>query len=224
MADYNYYAAPEAQLGPGMNSSPFVGQVVLASRGQRFIAYMIDSFIMLLAAIPAIIGLVFSFMGSSLAFMLGMMGFGAITFAIVAMNIYYLATNGQTIGKKLQGIKIVRSDLVTTASFWRIVLFRFLPIAVAAWIVPFVGWAIQLGNYLMIFGEEQRCGHDLIADTHVVVDRGTSGVGSGEFSSSSSSAAGGGFSSSSSSSAGGFSSSSADGGSSGGGGYSDIGF
>lgn len=171
MSDFNYYAAPQAELGPGSAGNPFVGSVTIATRLSRCLAVIVESFIWMIAAIPMAVGAVFSVEGGDVALMVGMMMSGAILLGLAVANLYLLATNGQTIGKKIMGIKIVRSDLVTPASFWRIVGLRYLPVSLMG-MVPFVGGLLQFGNYLMIFGAEQRCGHDLIADTHVVVDGG----------------------------------------------------
>jgi uncharacterized RDD family membrane protein YckC len=74
--------------------------------------------------------------------------------------------NSQTIGKRVMGIKVVRSD-GSRASLSRILWLR----NVVNWLpgmVPFVGNLYPLIDHLFIFGGKQQCVHDLIADTIVV--------------------------------------------------------
>jgi uncharacterized RDD family membrane protein YckC len=79
---------------------------------------------------------------------------------------WLVATNGQSIGKRLVGIKVVRTD-GSRASFARIFLLRNvvngLPI-----LLPYVGLLYQLIDPLLIYQESRQCLHDKIADTSVV--------------------------------------------------------
>ncbi|MDQ6640257.1 MAG: RDD family protein [Pseudomonadota bacterium] len=79
---------------------------------------------------------------------------------------YLIATRGQTIGKALLKIRIVRSD-GTPASFARIVGLRYLTTSVLA-SIPVVGTIYGLVDVLLIFRASRRCLHDNIADTIVV--------------------------------------------------------
>ena len=89
---------------------------------------------------------------------------GFIVFLLV--HGYLLATRGQTVGKLLTKIRIVRSD-GTRASFGRLVGLRFLLNSFLA-LIPVVGTIYALVDVLFIFRAERRCIHDLIADTIVV--------------------------------------------------------
>lgn len=89
---------------------------------------------------------------------------GFVVFLIV--HGYLLATRGQTVGKMLMKIRIVRSD-GTRASFARLVGLRFLLNSFLA-LIPIVGTIYALVDVLFIFRSERRCIHDLIADTRVV--------------------------------------------------------
>ena len=78
------------------------------------------------------------------------------------LTITYMNRNGQSIAKKLLGIKVVRSD-GSPASLGRLIWLR----NVLNWfisIVPLYG----LVDSLFIFGEARQCLHDKIADTIVV--------------------------------------------------------
>jgi len=84
----------------------------------------------------------------------------------VAIHGYWLATQGQTIGKLATRIRIVRGD-GSRASFVRIVFARYLPTAVLA-SIPLVGSIYALVDALLIFRDSRKCLHDTIADTVVV--------------------------------------------------------
>lgn len=78
------------------------------------------------------------------------------------LTILYVARNGQTIAKKMVGIKVVRTD-GSKASLGRI-----------WWLRNFVNGLLgiiplySLIDVLFIFGEQRQCIHDKIADTIVV--------------------------------------------------------
>ncbi len=78
----------------------------------------------------------------------------------------YLSKDGQSIGKRMRRIRVVRND-GGPASPVRIILMRnVLPVAVTA-LMP-CGQFLSLIDYAMIFSNERRCLHDLIANTKVV--------------------------------------------------------
>jgi uncharacterized RDD family membrane protein YckC len=85
----------------------------------------------------------------------GLVGFSLITALLVARN-------GQTIGKRLLEIKVVRSD-GSQASLARIFWLRNVVNGLIG-VIPFYG----LVDSLFIFGARHQCIHDLIADTLVV--------------------------------------------------------
>ena len=74
--------------------------------------------------------------------------------------------NGQTIGKKLLSIKVVRSD-GSRASLARIFWLRNIVNAIPG-AIPLLGNLYVLADHLFIFGEKRQCLHDKIADTIVV--------------------------------------------------------
>ena len=167
----NLYAPPQAEL-----KSEFAGDFsesstyALATRLQRLGAAMLNFLIAGAASVPLVIGFVFlegSGSSSDEMMIVGALISGVFFMILAAVNIYYLATNGQSLGKKIVGIKIVRGDLKTPASIWRLIFARWLPVYFMG-LVPCLGDLAQIGNYLLIFGGEQKCGHDYIADTHVV--------------------------------------------------------
>jgi uncharacterized RDD family membrane protein YckC len=82
--------------------------------------------------------------------------------AWVWLTILFVARNGQTIAKKIVGIKVVRSD-GSPASLGRIFWLRNVVNGLLG-IIPFYG----LIDILFIFGMQRQCLHDKIADTIVV--------------------------------------------------------
>ncbi len=78
------------------------------------------------------------------------------------LTILFVSRNGQSIAKKMLGIKVVRSD-GSPASLGRIFLLRNVVNTVLAF-VPFYG----LVDALLIFGDARQCVHDKIADTIVI--------------------------------------------------------
>src|SRR5882757_1934491 len=74
--------------------------------------------------------------------------------------------NGQTIGKKLLGIKVARTD-GSRATLARIFWLRYL-VSTLISLIPLVGSVYGLVDALLIFGEAKRCCHDYIADTIVI--------------------------------------------------------
>jgi len=81
-------------------------------------------------------------------------------------NIVLVYRYGQTWGKKMMGIRMVRKD-GSRMSFARFFWLRGLVYGLCA-AIPFVGWIVRLVDKLMIFREGHQCFHDVIADTIVV--------------------------------------------------------
>jgi uncharacterized RDD family membrane protein YckC len=170
----NPYAAPSAVV----DDIAEPGSLELAGRGRRLGAAIIDS---LIIAIPfMLLGGWFGFVGArpdaaangiltwitahpfgyqAAASLLGYLAF-------LAVNGYLLHKSGQTVGKRLLGIRIVRSN-GETADFGRIALLRYLPTAVAQ-MIPVIGNFYPLIDVLLIFRGSRKCLHDNIADTIVV--------------------------------------------------------
>ncbi len=166
----NPYAAPGAAVRDMRDEA----DVVLATRLARLGAALIDSAIVMLPlmmiAVPAYQGYVARANGmpapgaalGSTAMML--LGLGFLAFSVLQLVLLY--RHGQTVGKKIVGIRIVRPD-GGRASFPRLFFLRYGVPSLIGWI-PLVGPIFALVNVLFIFGEERRCLHDRIADTIVV--------------------------------------------------------
>jgi uncharacterized RDD family membrane protein YckC len=86
---------------------------------------------------------------------------------LLVIQVYLLVTRGQTIGKKLLGIKIVAYDTEAHPGFVKIILLRgFVNGVISA--IPVVGGLYALVDACFIFREDRRCLHDHLAGTKVV--------------------------------------------------------
>jgi uncharacterized RDD family membrane protein YckC len=84
----------------------------------------------------------------------------------VLVHGYFLKKNGQTIGKKMVGIRI--ADLEgNVPSLGKVLALRYLPISLVT-LIPMLGQVLPLINVLFIFRSDRRCLHDLMAGTKVL--------------------------------------------------------
>lgn len=163
----NPYAPPEAPLADAVSES------ALAGRLERLAAAFIDGLIAL-----AIIGPL-SYVGGywsytmeaamrgekpalSIQLLWAVIGF----VAFVLIQGYPLHKSAQTWGKRVLRIRIV--DLQgRQPSLGHLLTLRYLPVHVVSQI-PIVNIIATLVNALLIFRNDRRCGHDLIAKTRVI--------------------------------------------------------
>jgi uncharacterized RDD family membrane protein YckC len=160
----NPYAAPTT-APDAISAHQDAGE--LAGRGTRLAAAIIDGALML-APFFLIMFLTGSFNASgnqsTAESLIG--GLGAMLLYL-AINGWLLHTRGQTVGKMLLKIRIVRMDRRAT-TFMDCFVKRTLPIQLLG-LIPIIGGFISLIDALMIFKADRRCLHDLIAGTEVVV-------------------------------------------------------
>ena len=86
--------------------------------------------------------------------------------AYVLVHGWLLHTRGQTVGKLIVGLRIVRSD-GSRAGIARLLFTRYL-LNTLFCIVPVVGSLYALVDCLLIFRASRKCVHDNLADTIVV--------------------------------------------------------
>jgi uncharacterized RDD family membrane protein YckC len=181
----NPFAPPRAHV-----ADPYAQQatdLVTATRGSRFLAFLVDlSPVLVMGIIGGIMAAVmapgmltghFDPQGAGLAsFGLFFLVLGIFAIGWTIWNIVLLYKYGQTVGKKVLGIRVVRMD-GSRVSFARFFFLRGLAIAIIGAIVGGIGGAmhfrfagniVTLADYLMIFGAARLCLHDRIADTQVV--------------------------------------------------------
>jgi len=160
----NIYKSPESEINVNSNNEP-----ELATRGRRLWASMIDGFTIAIVTIPAMYftgGFDGISEGVKPAFTYTLL-FGLLGIIIFFMiNLKSLKTTGQTLGKKVAGIKVVTQDgeLPTLRKhFLKRYSVYFVPGQ-----IPVVGQILSTLNILFIFGKNKRCVHDIAAGTKVV--------------------------------------------------------
>lgn len=164
--EQNYYAAPQAAVADVGGLSTDDLEARKASRGQRLGAALLDGVIIGVGGVLAGVGGAAASKGDGgmVAIAIGLL----IILGVFIVNCVLLHQNAQTIGKKVLGIKIVRSN-GDRIGLGRIIGMRILPIGLLG-AIPYVGGLISLADSLTIFGAERRCLHDMIADTIVITD------------------------------------------------------
>jgi len=162
----NPYAPPQATVKDVADPD-----ATAAGRGTRLVGIILDTIILVVMVyIPLIVGMRLNgplTLSNGHFNPMAMYGAGSwlplIGFiAWCWLTILFVARNGQSIGKKMLGIKVVRSD-GSRASLGRIFLLRNV-VNTLLGMVPFYG----LVDALLIFGEARQCVHDKIADTIVI--------------------------------------------------------
>lgn len=158
----------------------------LAERGARLLAASIDELIVLGAFLPMLFGAVPSLvklasggdiltdpeLPDTSTILSAMLTGPGTTITVVALLVWcgvtawLVATHGQSIGKRLVGIKVVRTD-GSPASFGRIFLLRNVVSGLPN-LLPWLGWLYMFADPLLIYQDSRRCIHDLIADTIVI--------------------------------------------------------
>jgi len=161
----NVYAPPQSNLTDTAGT-----QLLDASRWSRLGASLIDTLSIMIIALPVMYFTggfdgITSGIRPSFGYNLAM---AVLTICVfLAINGKSLATQGQTLGKKILDIKIV--DLEGNLPKVK----QHLVVRYAAYMIPgqipVVGPFINIINILFIFGSQKRCAHDYIAGTKVVV-------------------------------------------------------
>ena len=160
----NPYAAPQSSI---YSPPPLPQQEELADRGIRLIAAILDSVLYVFSMAP---GMIFLFMvtgkqNDNMA-VAGAVVMAAGLIGYIVYSCYLLHENGQTVGKKIMKIKVTRTD-GSRVGLSRYIFMRIFPVALLG-AVPFIGFVFSLIDPLMIFRSDQRCLHDLVADTIVI--------------------------------------------------------
>lgn len=166
---HNPYAAPRADLG-----RPQLGTSQLAGLGQRLAAVIVDSIIAMVAFSPFIVASAMMAPVNPEASAdvppdlppaaVGLMIAGAVLLLILMIySIVLLSTKGQTLGKKLLGIRITNLHDDGNPGFVKAVLLRIFVNSLLG-IIPLYG----LIDILFIFSSDRRCIHDKIAGTRVI--------------------------------------------------------
>jgi len=137
----------------------------LAARRSRLGAAFIDMLAGTLAVLPgAIISVSAGYSDAQLA--LGGFLLIAGVLGVAGYQIYLLVQRGQSVGKKIVGVRIVDHDSGQIPHWVRLVFVRQgVPGLVSA--IPYVGWLFLLLDILFIARDDRRCIHDHLAGTVV---------------------------------------------------------
>lgn len=147
------------------------GEMELAGRGTRLLAAIVDGLIVagviwVLMMVPAIGSMMLSEQQAPklLSLNLGSVIMGAAVFVLVQGGL--LVTRGQTIGKLLFKLRIVRPD-GSKPEAWRLLGLRY-GVGIVMGLNAVVSMVYSLVDSLLIFRESRKCLHDTIAGTQVI--------------------------------------------------------
>jgi len=171
MNEFNPYAAPKADLS--VNKESELNQIAMAERGTRLGAAILDALILLVPSILLGLGFYFSV---GYEFWVPHPGISGIILTIVttviaaiidlAINGVLLYRYGQTVGKKICKIKIVKENGQLPSLLDSFIKRRFAFTLMGQ--IPFVGGLIGITDVLFIFRKNNRCLHDYVAGTIVI--------------------------------------------------------
>jgi uncharacterized RDD family membrane protein YckC len=204
LADFAEFAPPADLPPPLATATPAAPTVTaaattaapapdhaLADRGARLMARVIDWMIELMCSLPGLLVLGTEFLKIATEAMQGrepdfsqldvprlLLGAGLIllfSLALLVVQVWMLTVRGQTIGKRILGIRVVKAD-GSPAGFvngWLMRELLITAIGIACSIIPFVGPvllrpAFHIVDWCLIFRDDQKCLHDQIATTKVV--------------------------------------------------------
>lgn len=169
VAGNNPYRAPRADVRAIARASD--DSDVLAGRGARLAAAIIDYLCVIAAALPGLVGYVVADAkgahgpATGLASMVFIMGLGLLGLTQAT----YIVRDGQTIGKKWMKIRIVDHRDGSVPSWPRVLGLRYVG-NLALRQIPLYFFI----DVVPILGKDQRCVHDYIAGTKVVEVHGAS--------------------------------------------------
>lgn len=157
------YAPPKADLAIDTQNS------YLASRWSRLFASLLDSLTIMAVTLPTMyftggFDQIVAGIEPSILYNLSIAGLAMFVFFIINAN--FLIKNGQTLGKKALGIKIV--DLEGNLPTMKDHLLKRYATYFLPGQVPIAGQIFSFVNILFIFGKQKRCVHDLFAGTVVI--------------------------------------------------------
>ncbi|HVW21403.1 MAG TPA: RDD family protein [Opitutaceae bacterium] len=176
LGDYPEFAGGPAAMPPPLTADGPAAD--LASPLERLGAWLLDSLLTFVAVLPGMLMIGPEMMGRIMrreiqdADELAQLGGGLAVLllgagVIALLQAVLLSARGQSVGKMLCRIRIVRFGDGSNPGFFRAVLARQWLIGFVE-AVPYFGTLFFLVDSLFIFSPGRRCLHDLLADTRVV--------------------------------------------------------
>jgi len=144
-------------------------ELVLAGRGRRLAASLID--VLLVPILAIFLMLVTGVLEHAADWsasgrpMLRIFALGVVSYLI--LNVWLLWQRGQTVGKAIMRIAIVSTKSGNKAPFWRLAI-RALFFPTLYLVVWPLAAAFPLIDQVLIFGKRRRCVHDYVCGTSVV--------------------------------------------------------
>jgi uncharacterized RDD family membrane protein YckC len=148
---------------------PVPGTAPLASRADRLAAVTVDSVVGLAVAIPLGFwtgAFQAAIQGEPISWFVYLENFLAGWGWYFLVNSYLLRKYGQTVGKRLLGIRIAEHHSEAVPPFARLVLRTV--VSTLPDLLGIIGELFSLADTLFIFSKDRRCIHDWIARTRVV--------------------------------------------------------
>ena len=150
--------------------------VPLAGWGSRVGATVIDWLILLVPAVILTVIVVAIAAGSDTgAIVTGILGFIAYLVVLFIYAPVLMArggqNNGQTWGKQMLGIRVVRDNGQTMSFGWaalREIAVKGLAVGIASSIIPIIPWLLD--NLWPLWDDENRALHDIVVDTRTIQD------------------------------------------------------
>lgn len=161
---------PMPQSGPG--------QWRFASWGSRALATIVDMLVLLVPTIAiAAILIGIATTGDDSGLVAAIIGAVATVLALTLVALLYAPLlmkrpgerNGQTLGKQMTGIRVVRADgrpMDFGTGALREVVLKYLAVGIASSIIPFIPWLLDI--LWPLWDDQSRSLHDLGASTRVV--------------------------------------------------------
>ncbi len=160
----NPYAAPTTHIARPYAGAAFEDEFALARPGTRWWARLIDNFLLLGACIPAFVVWV-ALEGDGI-----LIGLPLAVLPMLVLTVYQwvlIARQGQTLGKKWSGIKIIKTNGAPVTFLDGVILREWVVGAIGA--LPWIGGLFGLLDVMFIFNNDRRCLHDRIASTRVII-------------------------------------------------------
>lgn len=165
----NIYQAPSSDIGNEEHEGP-----ILASRLRRLGGAIIDSFLISLLNVPVMsqTGYLDALRdniteGTAIPLSLTILSSVLSLLVWLVVQSYPLIKRQQTVGKMLLRMKIVGTDQ-EFVPLGKLIGLRYLAFSIIG-LIPLIGGLIITLESLLIFREDQRTGHDLLAGTRVVM-------------------------------------------------------
>lgn len=174
---------PAVPYPPPSLTPPAKAGVELAGRGLRLGSFLLDCLFSSLCALPGLLMFGPAFFAAAIAasrnqqpdfaplatvsVLIGCVLFFSLSLGFLILQIWMLSTRGQTVAKRILGLRVVRYPDATPAGFVHGWLLRNFVCGIIRFI-PWIGFLFFLVDSCMIFTNERRCVHDMIAGTQVV--------------------------------------------------------